>query len=174
MHVDNKTPQHALRMLANLRFGSRIGSKSQSSIVQSISNKGGVFSPGRHISGIEIRTGRILAGDQLLTTTGSKQALDYVVGLDGNLYIGRSHEALAAISGNKQAVQAAGTLIVKRGKITQITNKSGHFLPSVDETMKFPELFRQLDLDIKGAKLQIWVPTDAGGGGRLLRTIDLK
>lgn len=42
-----------------------------------------------------------------------------------------------------------------KGKTKSISNSSGHYFPSIEETNKFPQIFRQLGLDTKGAALEI-------------------
>lgn len=65
--------------------------------------------------------------------------------------IGKKHHFL----GNASDVEAAGTIKTVNGKIKKITNASGHYFPTVDEADNFPEIFKQLGLDIKGASLEI-------------------
>lgn len=72
--------------------------------------------------------------------------------------IGKKHHFL----GNASDVEAAGTIKTVNGKLKKISNSSGHYFPTVDETNKFPEIFRQLEIDTKGASLEIKYLDDTG------------
>ncbi len=77
--------------------------------------------------------------------------VDFVVTTNGELKIGKKHHFL----GNASDVEAAGTIKIVNGKIKKISNSSGHYFSTIDETNKFPEIFRQLGIDTKGASLEI-------------------
>lgn len=80
------------------------------------------------------------------------QNVDFVIDMNGNLHIGRGHSYLAG----GQSVQAAGTMKVNsQGYIRNITNKSGHFQPTVSETMNYPQIFRNSGLNVDNAWIRI-------------------
>ncbi|MNU65869.1 hypothetical protein D3C71_551710 [compost metagenome] len=84
--------------------------------------------------------------------------LDFVVAPSGELRLGKKHHFL----GNRNSVEAAGTIRISNGKLKKITNFSGHYVPSIEEANKFPEIFRQLGIDTKGASLVIQYLDEAG------------
>ena len=77
--------------------------------------------------------------------------VDFVITTSGELKIGNKHHFL----GKGSEVEAAGTIKTVNGKIKKISNSSGHYFPTIDETNKFPEIFRQLGIETKGASLEI-------------------
>ena len=80
------------------------------------------------------------------------QRVDFVIDIDGNLYIGRGHSYLA----NGNPVQAAGTMKVNsQGYIRLITNESGHFQPTVSEAMNYPSIFRNSGLNVDNTWIKI-------------------
>ncbi len=82
-------------------------------------------------------------------TTGS---FDFVVNKAGDLVVGNGHHAL---SGGK-AVQAAGTLKIYKGKVTTITNSSGHYKPSVSAGEGFGNILKNAGVDVSGTKLKLY------------------
>lgn len=54
------------------------------------------------------------------------------------------------LAGGKD-VQAAGSIIIKRGKISQINNGSGHYRPTIEELSNFKEIFKTIGLNIDNA-----------------------
>lgn len=81
-----------------------------------------------------------------------RQPVDFVITKDNRLFIGKRH---ATLSGSND-VKAAGNLTIKRGKIRRIDNLSGHFRPTVEEGLKFPELLKKQGLDVRGANLKLY------------------
>ncbi|MFK7002181.1 hypothetical protein [Flavobacterium oreochromis] len=77
--------------------------------------------------------------------------VDFVITTSGELKIGKKHHFL----GNASDVEAAGTIRTVNGKLKNISNASGHYFPTIEEANKFPEIFRQLGIDTKGAALEI-------------------
>ncbi len=56
----------------------------------------------------------------------------------------------------KVNVQAAGTMKVNsQGYIRNITNKFGHFQPTVTEGMNYPQIFRNNSLNVDNAWIKI-------------------
>ena len=76
----------------------------------------------------------------------SQEKLDFVVGLDGKLYLGHRHAHLARQSGNANKVQAAGTLTIKNGVVVSVDNSSGHFLPSLSETLNYRKILESVGI----------------------------
>lgn len=94
----------------------------------------------------------------LLNKGNTFNKVDFVITCRGELKIGRKHHFLDFAND----VEAAGTLKITKGKIKQISNQSGHYFPTVYETEKFPEIFKQIGLDTKGASLEILYLDEAG------------
>lgn len=84
--------------------------------------------------------------------------VDFVVTTDGNLKLGRKHHFL----GDRGDVEAAGTLKISKGKVTRISNDSGHYLPSLAQADKFQEIFEQLGLNVKGTALHSYYLDETG------------
>jgi RHS repeat-associated protein len=78
---------------------------------------------------------------------------DFVVDSNGNLVIGSGHYNL---SGGAQTVRAAGEIKIYKGKVTSITNSSGHYKPSASEAANFGEILKNSGVDIKGANLKVY------------------
>lgn len=76
--------------------------------------------------------------------------MDFVVTSDGKLLLGSKHHFLS----QGTEVVAAGELKIVNGQIKLINNKSGHFRPTVGETANFPDIFRSLGIDLKGAHFE--------------------
>ena len=81
-----------------------------------------------------------------------RQPVDFIITEDNCLLIGKRH---ATLSKGKD-VKAAGNLTIKRGKIRRIDNLSGHFRPTVEEGLKFPELLKKQGFDVSGANLRLY------------------
>lgn len=90
---------------------------------------------------------------------------DFVISKSGQLDLGVGHYAL---SGGAREVQAAGQLKIFNGQITRISNWSGHYQPTIEESRFFPNLLRNLGLNVSGAKFQLYDQE-----GRLIETIRL-
>ena len=86
---------------------------------------------------------------------------DFVIKTNGEIVIGFRHTVLA----NGDDVLAAGRLKFDgHGKIRRVTNESGHYRPSVDESMQFAEVFKEAGLDISSARANYFTFTvDADG-----------
>lgn len=79
--------------------------------------------------------------------------VDFVIDSEGNLNIGSKHHYL----GNAEDVKAVGQLKLDgQGRIRRIDNLSGHYRPTVDEAMNYPELFKQNGLNIKNSWLELY------------------
>ena len=78
---------------------------------------------------------------------------DFVITKDGELIIGKRHHFL----GNGQDVMAAGQLKINgNGQIKGIDNLSGHYRPAVSEAMNYPDLFRNLGLDLNNTWINLY------------------
>ncbi len=113
---------------------------------------------------LSIKDGKLFVRGTALQTAGGP-SVEFVVGNDGQLVFGSRHQYLAKVAGDKASVQAAGRMIVKSGKVTYVDNASGHFLPTEQEALRYPEILRKAGLDLKGAILRIYVadPSNASG-----------
>jgi RHS repeat-associated protein len=87
--------------------------------------------------------------------------VDFVIDSNGELKIGSKHHYL----GNAEDVKAGGQLKLDgQGRIRRIDNLSGHYRPTVDEAMNYPELFRQNGLNVKNSWLELYdIKVDADG-----------
>jgi hypothetical protein len=94
--------------------------------------------------------------DGLIQSIGNKgnnfNEIDFVVTTKGELIIGKKHHFL----GNALEVEAAGTLKIVNGKVKKITNASGHYLPSVEETLNFEAVFKNLGINTTNTALEIY------------------
>ena len=89
--------------------------------------------------------------------------VNFVITRDNRLIIGKRHTTLS--SGDD--VLAAGNISIKKGKIKAIDNLSGHFRPTVDESRRLPELFKNLGLDVSGANLKVYQIEHTSSGAAL-------
>ena len=124
--------------------------RADSSTPKLISNKfpGEALDPkGRSYGEVVIVDGRIrLSPNQPAPTKAS-----FVVTKDGKLMIGNKHTSLS----NNEDVLAAGQLKLRGdGKVTVVDNRSGHYRPTVDEAARYPEILRDLGLDLSQTRLQ--------------------
>lgn len=88
---------------------------------------------------------------QLKLNNGIKE-VDFVVDMEGNLNIGRGHSYLA----NGEPVQAAGTMKVNsQGYIRNITNESGHYQPTVSQAQNYPQILKNMDLNVDNSWIRI-------------------
>ena len=79
--------------------------------------------------------------------------LDFVITKDGELIIGSKHHYL----GEGQDVLAAGQLRLNgSGQIKRIDNLSGHYRPTVQESMLYQSYFTSLGLNMENIRLQYY------------------
>lgn len=77
---------------------------------------------------------------------------DFVVTIDGDLFIGKSHFKLARKAGK---IKAAGELkIDDNGKIIYINNESGHYKPSKEHLKNIYKIFNKMKLTSKLTQVQ--------------------
>ena len=84
-----------------------------------------------------------------LSSEGTDQ-FSFVIGNDGKLRIGYGHYNL---SNSSSSVLSAGSIRVTQGKITFISNGSGHYLPTVEDLDKVIPLFQNLGLMADNVKI---------------------
>ncbi|MDR6553468.1 RHS repeat-associated core domain-containing protein [Paenibacillus qinlingensis] len=79
--------------------------------------------------------------------------VDFVVDKHGSLVIGNKHHTL----GNRDEVLAAGQLKINgQGEVRRITNESGHYRPTPEEAMNYPQLLRDAGVNVKGSWLELY------------------
>ncbi len=78
---------------------------------------------------------------------------DFIITKSGHLSVGKGHYYL---SGKAEEVLAAGEIRIYDGQIKAINNWSGHYRPSIEISRHFPDLFRNLGLNVSRAKLQLY------------------
>ena len=100
--------------------------------------------------------GEIKVVNGIATMTNGKpiprQTFNFVITRDNRLIIGKKHTTLS----NAKDVLAAGNIVFKGGKVRMIDNLSGHFRPTVEESLRFPELLRSQGFDVSGANLKLY------------------
>jgi RHS repeat-associated protein len=96
--------------------------------------------------GYTITDGRINLSGRAVTNG----KFDFVVTQEGQLVIGSKHYAL---SNGAASVQAAGTLKIFKGKVTEINNNSGHYKPTPAETSNFGTILKKAGVDVSGTKV---------------------
>ena len=71
--------------------------------------------------------------------------VDFIIDMEGNLRLGSGHSYLA--EGN--SVQAAGKMkINSQGRIRLITNESGHYQPTVEQALNYPDILQKAGLNL--------------------------
>lgn len=73
---------------------------------------------------------------------------NFIIDMNGNLKIGSRHVHLA----NGEPVQAAGSITIKRGRVFEIDNGSGHYEPTQEEAANFKKIFEESGIDMSKAK----------------------
>ena len=78
--------------------------------------------------------------------------VDFVIDMDGNLFLGTGHSFLA----RGMDVQAAGCLkLNSQGYVRVINNASGHYAPTVMQGKLFPKLLNELGIRTTNAWLEL-------------------
>ena len=77
---------------------------------------------------------------------------DFVVTIEGNIMLGRKHTYMS----KGADVQAAGTLKLRNGKVVNIDNNSGHYVPNLEQTLKFKQIFQENGVDVSKAHLKVY------------------
>lgn len=105
-----------------------------------------------------------LSEGRLFLKNGIRYA-NFVIDENGELHLGNGHSFLA----NGKSVKAAGTIkINKQGHIRKISNTSGHYQPTVAETLTYTSKLKALGLKIDNAWISIYAfnRTPSGYVGR--------
>lgn len=113
------------------------------------------------VLGCSIRESKIFLSGRVV----SHGRFDFVISKNGHLSLGIGHHTL---SGGAKEVLAAGQLKIYNGQVTRINNWSGHYQPSIEQSKLFPDLLRNLGINVSGAKLQLY-----NREGQLVETIRL-
>lgn len=105
--------------------------------------------PGGKIFGeVQVLDGRVT----ILGRVDVPRQVDFVITLDNRLVIGTKHATLA----NNQSVLAAEQMKIDRsGRIPRIDNLSGHYAPTLEESLRIPGLLRGMGLNLTGARFQV-------------------
>lgn len=98
---------------------------------------------------------------------------DFVITKNGKFIIGNKHHFL----GLADEVLAAGQVVFYKGKIIKIDNLSGHYRPTIEQAMKYIELFSKIKLPVRNAEFNIYNFIEDGMGyvnGVLVNKLILK
>jgi len=96
--------------------------------------------------------GKYINGElKVAGNTTVSQRWDYIVKTDGEILIGRKHSWLS----QGEDVIAAGEIKYSNGKIVEINNASGHYLPTPEEASDFLRIFRKAKVNVDDATLTI-------------------
>lgn len=96
---------------------------------------------------------------------------DFVIKTNGEIVVGFRHTVLA----NGDDVLAAGRLKFDgHGKIRRVTNESGHYRPTIDESMQFAQVFKEAGLDVSSARANYYtfIIAEDGDITKTVLTID--
>lgn len=104
----------------------------------------GVIKPG-YICRCVIDAGKIIVNEKC-----TNNCFDYVITKQYEFVIGISHSFLA----KGEDVLAVGTITLDTdGSVTEISNESGHYKPSTDESYRAIELLEHLGIDLLGVTI---------------------
>ncbi|MDQ0172707.1 WXG100 family type VII secretion target [Paenibacillus tundrae] len=79
--------------------------------------------------------------------------VDFVINKSGELIIGKRHHTL----GGREDVLAAGQLTINgQGEVRKITNQSGHYRPSPEESSMYADLLRDAGVKVKSSWLELY------------------
>lgn len=82
-----------------------------------------------------------------------QRRVDFVINKEGNLVLGKKHQLL----GNADDVMASGQLKIDgQGMIRRIDNSSGHYRPTVNESINYPRLLEETGLNLDKAWLELY------------------
>ena len=87
--------------------------------------------------------------------------VDFVINKNGELIIGKRHHTL----GGREEVLAAGQLKINgQGEVRKITNQSGHYRPSPEESSMYADLLKNAGVKVKSSWLELYkFETDKDG-----------
>ena len=96
--------------------------------------------------------GRYVKGKlEVIGKTKIAQKWDFIVTTKGEILVGRKHSWLS----KGEDVLAAGEIKYNNGKLVEISNASGHYLPTIEETSNFLKIFKNAHVDIDNVTLTI-------------------
>ena len=96
--------------------------------------------------------GRYVNGKlEVIGKTKIAQKWDFIVTTKGEILVGRKHSWLS----KGEDVLAAGEIKYNNGKLVEISNASGHYLPTIEETSNFLKIFKNAHVDIENVTLTI-------------------
>ena len=96
--------------------------------------------------------GRYVNGKlEVIGKTKIAQKWDFIVTTKGEILVGRKHSWLS----KGEDVLAAGEIKYNNGKLVEISNASGHYLPTIEETSNFFKIFKNAHVDIENVTLTI-------------------
>ena len=101
--------------------------------------------------GYTISEGRIKLNNRAVTNG----TFDFIITSDGQLKIGTGHYSLAG-NDPRVTLKAAGQINIYKGKITDISNSSGHYQPTVEQAREFGNALKEVGVDVSGAKMNIY------------------
>lgn len=78
---------------------------------------------------------------------------DFVINIKGEFKLGNKHHFL----GNRKDVLAAGMVKFKNGRISELNNLSGHYKPTPEETERLIQIFNDLNIPVKRARLDVFL-----------------
>jgi RHS repeat-associated protein len=113
--------------------------------VQLIQNKLPVSKDGKLLG--TIQNGEL----KMIGKTKASGEFDFVVTEKGDVLLGRKHSYL---SGGGD-VQAAGTLKIRNGRIVNIDNSSGHYMPNLEQSKNFKKVLSKSGVDVNDAHLKV-------------------
>ena len=96
--------------------------------------------------------GRYINGKlEVIGETKIAQKWDFIVTTKGEILVGQKHSWLS----KGEDVLAAGEVKYRNGKLVEISNASGHYLPTIEESSNFLKIFKEVGVDIESATLTI-------------------
>jgi hypothetical protein len=88
---------------------------------------------------------------QIMSLNNIYNNIDFIVDENFYLNLGYDHEILA---NNANFVRAAGTMLLdKNGNVIELTNKSGHYKPTIQEAFKYKQLLQNYGIDLSNTKI---------------------
>lgn len=102
---------------------------------------------------------------------------NFVITKENKLILGEKHHLL----GNAKNVKAAGSLRINKGRIVEIDNMSGHYKPTIKESLRYPKIFKEADIKIRRALLKLYEFEENAqgyiatkGNGKPFKSIEIK
>jgi len=133
--------------LKNLYGGFRLKGKSRKKVANKYPDDP-IPSTGKKFGAVSVKGGKVEVDGKVVTY----KNVDFVIDTNGNLQLGRKHQALS----NNGDVLGAGTMKIVDGKIKRIDNLSGHYQPNSAEFWQAIDVLHESGVDINGARLQLY------------------